>query len=254
MQDHVASPDFSQTSLEDNLFFTEKPILWRLNVKGLLALAGIIGPIVLLIADVTAARSAAGYHYILTRDSISILALMPMGWIQTIGFLTIGLFIELFAAGLSISIRRSKGFALSIFLLVCFGFGLLLIGAFHTDYPGDPTTVEGAIHGTAARTVFSLLPLAGLLIAPSLKKDPHWQPLFLCTIGIMSFALAWTLVWILIFRSWPSANQSWFGLYERILVGIEVLWVEIMAIWLLRLSLGKRKRVTATPSTQHKTD
>jgi hypothetical protein len=30
---------------------------------------------------------------------------------------------------------------------------------------------------------------------------------------------------------------SWFGLHERILVANMVIWVEVMAAWLLRLSL-----------------
>jgi hypothetical protein len=226
-------------SLRDFKYFGEKPIIGRLNVNGLLALAGIIGPIVLLITDLIAARSAAVNHYSLVRDSISLLAWMPMGWIQTIGFLTIGLLVEIFAAGLFLNLRSAKGFGFGILLLVLSGFGLLMIGAFHTDIPGREDTIDGLIHGLAAKTVFWLLPVANLLITPSLKNDPRWRALFSYSVAIASFAL----VWMIIYQVWLSENLTWFGLYERILVVSEVLWVELMAIWSLRLSLrGQGKR------------
>ena len=57
-----------------------------------------LGPFVLWIADIIAAFSEQGYNPI--RDSISSLALAPMGWLQTIGFLVIGLLVEVFVLGL----------------------------------------------------------------------------------------------------------------------------------------------------------
>jgi len=215
----------------------KKPVTGLLNVNGLTALAGITGPAILLIADLVGAVSAE--HYSFVQHSISFLAWMPMGWIQTIGFLAIGLLVEIFAAGLFFNIRRARGFSFGIALLVCFGFGLLLIGAFHTDIPGRPGTVDGAIHGAAANTAFWLLPAATLFIAPSLKNDRRWQSLFPYSIAIAGFAL----IWIIIYRVWLPPNLSWFGLYERILVTIEVLWVEMMAIWQLRLSLKAKPPV-----------
>ncbi len=212
---------------------TGKPVLGRLTLNGLGAVAGITGPIVLLVADLVAARSAVDYHYMLVRDSISILAWMPMGWVQTIGFLAIGLLVEVFTAGLFLSIRGARSFRFGIFLLACFGFGLLLIGAFHCDVPGRPNTTDGAIHLAAANTVFWLLPVAALLIAPSLRKDPRWRSMFVYSLATAFFAL----VWIFVYKVWLPADLSWFGLYERILVVAEVLWVEVMAIWLLRLNV-----------------
>jgi hypothetical protein len=38
-------------------------------------------------------------------------------------------------------------------------------------------------------------------------------------------------------RVWLPSELSWFGLYERVLALDELLWIEIMAVWLLRLSL-----------------
>jgi len=207
-------------------------IIRRLNIHSVLALAGIIGPVVLLIGDLTAAISNPKYD--LVRDSISSLALTQIGWLQTIGFLAMGLLVEIFVAGLFFNIRGIRGFRPSIGLLVFFGFGLLLVGAFRTDPVGVPRTIDGIIHTAASGIVFWIFPVALLLLAPSLRKDTRWKSIFIYVVvaGILALALVIGLV----FR--PD-QWRWFGLYERILVANMVVWVEVTAINLLRLSLSR---------------
>jgi hypothetical protein len=215
-------------------------IIGPLNIYSLSALAGVVGPIVLIIANLTASFSAPGYSLI--RDSISSLAWTPMGWLQSIGFLAIGLLVEVFSGGLFFSIRGTRGFRLGIGLLVCFGFGLLLIGAFREDPVGGPHTIQGAIHTVTAAIVFSIFPIASLLIALSLRKDPYWKGLFPHAIATTVLAVAFVIGHLFLL-----AQLSWLGLYERVLVANTVIWVEIMAIRLLRLSLTageKLKRPT----------
>ncbi|MFH1639164.1 MAG: DUF998 domain-containing protein [Chloroflexota bacterium] len=218
------------------MFYRSRPrtIAGPLNILGILALSGVAGPLVLIITDLTAAFSEPGYNLI--RDSISHLALTPMGWVQTIGFLAIGLLVEIFVAGLLFGIRGKRGFGLSIGLLVCFGFGLLLIGAFRMDPVGTAPTIEGTIHTVTATTAFWIFPGALLLLAPSLRNDPFWRKLFNYTIDTCVVAFALIAGW-----SFLPDQASWFGLYERILVANMVIWIEVMAIWLLRLSLRHQR-------------
>jgi hypothetical protein len=204
----------------------------RLNIHSVLALAGMAGPVVLVLAEITAASSSARYDIV--RDSISSLALTRLGWLQTIGFLAIGLLVEIFVAGLLYNIRRMMGFHLSIGCLVFFGFGLLLIGAFRTDPAGAESTIEGTIHGFTALAVFWLFPVTVLLIAPSFRNDPDWKSLFVYTVvaGVLALAL---VIGLLCLRD----QMTWFGLYERILVANMIIWVEVTAINLMRLSLKR---------------
>ncbi len=206
-----------------------------LNLYGILALAGVVGPFVLILTDLIAAFSEPKYDPI--RDSISSLALTPMGWVQTIGFLAIGLLVEIFVAGLLFSIRRGWGFDLGISLLVCFGFGLLLIGAFRTDPVGAPHTIEGTIHSVTTTTVFWLFTTAILLLAPSIRNDPNWENIFVYTVVTSVLALA-----LMIGRVWLPAQLSWFGLYERVLVANAVIWVEVIAVRLLLLSMSQERK------------
>jgi len=204
----------------------------KLNVHSALAFAGMAGPVVLIVTDIVASSANPGYS--LVSDSISSLALAKLGWVQTIGFLAIGLLVEIFTAGLLYNIRARRWFHLSITCLVIVGFGMLLLGAFRTEPVGAPENTEGIIHNIAATAVFWLFPIACLLIAPSIKHDPYWKNVYKYTIitGILGFILV-IMVAIL------EDSTSWFGLAERLLVANMIIWVEVMAFKLLYLSLTR---------------
>jgi len=204
----------------------------RLNIHSALAMAGVVGPIMLTIGDLTASLSSPDYS--LVRNSISSLALMPIGWLQTIGFLALGLLVEIFTAGLLFNVKGARGFHLGIAVLVFFGFGMLLIGAFHTDPVGAMRTIEGRIHGFTATTSFSLFPVAILFLASSLKKDPGWKNLFLYS--VVTFILA---VLLGITLRIVQEKSGWFGLVERLLVANMIIWIEVAAINLMRLSFTR---------------
>ena len=201
-----------------NLSITTK----KLNVHSALAFAGMAGPVVLIVTDIVASSANPGYS--LVRDSISSLALAELGWVQTIGFLAIGLLVEIFTDGLLYNVRASWGFHPSITCLVIVGFGMLLLGAFRTEPVGAPENTEGIIHNIAATTVFWLFPIVTLLIAPSIKHDPFWKNVYKYTIitGVLGFTL---VIMVVILED----TDSWFGLAERLLVANMIIWVEVMA-------------------------
>ena len=209
-------------------------ILGMLDAYGILAVSGIVGPLVLVALDIAAAVSEPKYN--LVRDSISALGLTSLGWIQTIGFVVFGLLVEIFTAGLFLNIRRKQLLDLGIGLLVFFGFGLALIGLFRTDPIGGLPTMSGRIHVWAAYSVLGLFPVVLALLLSSIRNDPNWRGLFYYTIvtGILAFTLA-------VGRLFLPQNITWFGLYERILVANVLIWVEITGIWLLLLSIRRRR-------------
>jgi hypothetical protein len=217
---------------------TRLPVYRGINIFRILAFAGIIGPMVLIVGDLSAALSNPRYS--LVHDTISSLALTQIGWAQTIGFLAMGLLVEIFVAGLLFSIKGVRWFGISIGALVFFGFGLLMIGAFHTDPVGGPKAIEGTIHGIASLFAFWLFPIAVLALAPSIRSDANWNMLFKYDrmTGILGLIF---VVGLLLIKS----HISWFGLYERLLVANMIVWVEVMAFQLLRLSSVKSE--TSTP-------
>jgi hypothetical membrane protein len=213
-------------------------IIGPLNIYSLLAIAGIIGPVVFIITNLVIIFSSPGYDIL--HNTLSSLAWTPLGWLQSIGFLAVGLLVEVFTVGLLFSVRGKRGFGTGIVLLVFLGFGLLLVGAFQEDLNDVARTIHGVIHTTAAATVFTIFPIASLLIALSLRKDPYWKGLFVYTIVATVLAFGFVAVH---FGLLPK--QDWIGLYEQIMVANMVIWIEVMAIQLLRMSLrpeGKFRR------------
>jgi len=206
----------------------QRPIIGRLNIQGLLALAGVLGPIALLIGNYTPALTTPGYN--LVRDSISSLALTPLGWVQTIGFLSIGLLVEIYVVALLISIKPHHGFGPGLVLLVLFGFGILMLASFRTNLPGV-LSFEGSLHGIVSKTVFTIFPIAVGLISCSMKYDSRWKHLHVYTLTTAILGIVLAIVTTI------ADDTNFFGLFERLLVANMVIWVEITAFRIMLLSL-----------------
>ena len=194
------------------------------------AIVGIVGPIVLIIGDLSASISIPGYSPI--RDTVSSLALTSIGWLQSICFLAMALLFEIFVAGLYFNIRRARGFYVGIVFLALCGFVLMLIAAFHMDRPGA-TTIDGTIHGITSYGLGLLFPVAILLLTPSFKSTPNWKNIFVYTVVAGALALA------LILGALLGEQRGWFGLYERIIILNALVWVEVVAVHFLRLLLKR---------------
>lgn len=198
----------------------------RLDISSVPAMVGILGPIIVIVGDLTASLSIPGYSPI--RDSVSSLALTSAGWLQTICFLAMGLLLVIFVTGLYFDIRRARGFHTGITLLVLCGFVLMLIAAFHMGHAGAPP-IDGKIHALASYGLGLLFPIAILLLAPSFKSTPDWKNIFVYTLVVGVLALG------LILGALIAEQQGWFGLYERVIILNALVWVEAVAIHFLRL-------------------
>jgi MFS family permease len=197
----------------------------RLNVNSVPAIVGIVGPIVVIVGDLTASSSVSGYS--LVRDSVSSFALTSLGWLQTICFLAMGLLWGIFAAGLYFNIHRARGFRVGIVLFALCGFVLMLIAAFHMGHTGAPP-VDGTVHTISSYSLGLLFPIAVLLLSPSLRRTPNWNGIFIYTpiAGILGFGLILGAIF--------GNQRGWFGLYERIIILNALVWVEVVAIHFLR--------------------
>lgn len=206
----------------------------RLNIDSIPALVGIVGPIVVIVGDLAASSFTPGYS--LVRNSVSSLALEPIGWLQSICFLAMGLLLEIFVAGLFFNIRRARGFHAGIVLLALCGFVLLLIATFHMNHPGAPP-IEGTIHTIASYGLGLLFPIAILSLVPSLRSTPNWKNIFVYTLiaGILAFGL--------IIGAFFTDQTGWFGLYERIIILNALVWVEVVAVHFLRLLLSREPKL-----------
>ena len=208
----------------------------RLGINSLPALVGIVGPIIVIVGDLTASLSVPGYSPI--RNSVSSFAWTSLGWLQTICFLVIGLFLEIFVAGLFFNLHRARGFHAGIVFLALCGFVLMLIAAFHMEHPGAPS-IDGTIHNIASYGLGFLFPIAIFSLSPSFKNTPHWRNIFIYTIADGVLALG------LITGAFFAAQTGCFGLYERITILNALVWVTVVAVHYLRLELKQELKPRA---------
>ena len=210
-----------------------RPVLGKLGLGGILSIAGLIGPVIFLFTEYFTFFNAQ-YNNDFIHYSISSLAWTRFGWVQTIGFLTWGLLVEIFAAGVFFTLKGARGFGISLALLMFFGFGLLLVGSFHTDVGLDKHTVDGLIHNYAAKAIFWLFPVAAVSIIPTLRQNKLLKQLWLYS--LISALLA---VILMICIQTFAERRGWFGLFERLLEADAVIWIEILAVWVFRSSLRR---------------
>jgi hypothetical membrane protein len=191
-------------------------------------LAGVAGPVFLVLSDLICASFNPRYD--LVYESISDQVFGPLGWLQTLSFYLFGILEIIFTLGFRRCMQQKRGFRTGIAVLFMIGLGFLIIASFHTDPPGYPRTLEGAIHIHAAEIIALLFPVACFLLAPSFKHDTRWKHLFPYTIiaGIVGLVLA-------VGRMRPMTQWVWFGLHERVMVLNAMIWMELAALRLLKL-------------------
>jgi hypothetical protein len=107
---------------------------------------------------------------------------------------------------------------------------------------GGPATVNGKIHLVGAYGVLGLFPVAVALLLSSIWNDPQWRGMFRysAATGLVAFGLAVGRLFL--------PQLSWFGLYERLTVANAIAWVEVSAVWLLLLSLRRRREAETNGS------
>lgn len=197
------------------------------------ALAGVVGPILFWGILITLGRTQSGYNAIET--DISQLALGANGWVQTANFIVFGALIIAFEGAVQRAIVPDRVWgAINILALGC-GFGLLLIAVFPTDRVGT-WTIHGAIHLGVVTTLAVLLPLSCLVTAAHLRRDRDWRGYALFSVVVGALTTSLTVVLLLVWAGLWRASHPWLGLYERIAFALPCVWMEVVALRLLRLS------------------
>ena len=196
------------------------------------ALAGVVGPIVFWSVLTILGRTQFGYNAF--QSDISQLALGANGWVQTANFIVFGLLIVAFQRGLQRTIAPGKVWGTIDFLAIACGLGLLSIAVLPTD-PVGKWTLRGAVHLGVAAALAVLLPLSCLAMAAQVRGDRAWRgyATFSVLIGVLTGAL--TAMLLLVWSGLWRASHPWLGLSERITFGLPCVWMEIIAIRLLRL-------------------
>jgi len=163
-------------------------------------------------------------------DALSIMVWGDYGWLQTAMFYVLGA--SLILLGTSLLLKFKVKFDPGALSLTLMGIGFIIIGSNYVSIPGTPQTLSGLIHHNTTIAVAALLPLSCFLTAPILKNRGH-NSLFIFTIIVAITALLFFTIGGQILTQEMSA----FGIYERVLLWLGQLWMEVICGYLLWRSI-----------------
>lgn len=194
------------------------------------AVAGIAGPAVFW-----GVLTVLGYlqpTYNPFRYEISLLALGAHGSLQTASFVVFGLSAFLFNRGLHRAVVPERRWGAIRVLALVFGVGFMALAVFPTDSSPYTPTLHGTIHKVVAGILTLLFPVACFVFARTAVRHASWRGHARFTTAAGALMLALLLAWG---GAWASL-RPWLGLYERAVVAVPSIWMEVTAIQLLRRS------------------
>ena len=197
-----------------------RPLAW-------LALAGVA---VYLAIDVLLAFLRPGYSLIYNAESDY--GRGPWYWVMDLNFLLRCALSLAIAAAWSRVLRpdgRARGgLALLFTWAICSG----LLAFFADDPEGTPQHGSGVVHLVLAFVAFTAIAIGAIWISASLVSDPAWRPFapLLLTISVAG-AVAYLLLGAVL-----KHHHAPGGLFERIFLGLELLWIVVAAIAIARRS------------------
>jgi len=188
----------------------------------LFALSGVIGPILFTGVVIIVGLLRPGYSHV--SQTISELGEVgaPYATIQDANFVVFGLLVIAFAYGLHKGIGDGKGSKIGPILVAMFG-----------GFPGLGSAIfplPSPLHLPVGATGFFTIMIAPLMISRRLKQDSRWQ-------GYRLYSLATGVTAVILFLVLLTGQGGpWSGALQRIFLAPLFIWIEVMAIHLLRLS------------------
>lgn len=197
----------------------------------MLAICGIIAPISYTIIVIVLGFLWSGYNHV--TQFISELGGVgaPNAIVMnTAGFALTGILITIFALGLHSGINEGSGSKTGPALVAVYGLGMVATGFFPWD-KANLASFTSIMHLVVGWTSWIAMTLAPLFIARRLKNDSQWKSyrLYSLATGLV------TAVTIVIYAF--IGIEGYMGALQRIIIGAPLVWIEIMAIKLLRLSI-----------------
>jgi hypothetical membrane protein len=188
-----------------------KPLAW-------FALAGVA---VYVAIDVLLAFLRPGYSLIYNAESDY--GRGPWYWVMDLNFLLRCALSLAIASALSQVLRpdgRTRaGLALLVTWAICSG----LLAFFADDIEGTPQHGSGIVHLVLAFIAFTAITIGTILISASLMSAPV----------LLAISVAGAVAYLLLGAALKHHHAP-AGLYERIFLGLELLWIAVVAIAIAR--------------------
>ncbi len=150
-------------------------------------------------------------------------------FMNTLGLPVLGLSMIAFAYGLHQGISDARGSKIGPTLISVSGTALVMTGIFRCDPGCIDTSIIGVTHSIFATIAALSMILAPLTLSPRLKRDTRWKSYLDYTLATAFLSAAISLTYGL------NLFESWKGTLQRISMAVPLIWIEFMAVKLLRL-------------------
>jgi hypothetical membrane protein len=194
----------------------------------LLAQLTLAGVAVYVAIDVLLAFLRPGYSLLYNAESDY--GRGPWYWVMDINFLLRCALSLAIAAALYRVVRRDgrtrAGLALLVTWAICSG----LLAFFADDPEGTPQHGSGIVHLVLAFIAFTCITIGLILMSASLMSDRTWRP---AAPALLAISIAGALAYLLLGTA-TKHHHAPGGLYERIFLGLELLWIVVAAIAIAR--------------------
>jgi hypothetical membrane protein len=154
----------------------------------------------------------------------------PWYWVMDINFL-LRCALSLAIAGALYRVLRPEGRTRGgLHLLVTWAICSGLLAFFADDIEGTPQHGSGVVHLVLAFIAFTCITIGLIMISASMMSDPAWRPVAPVLLGI---SIAGAIAYLLQGAALRHHHAPG-GLYERIFLGLELLWIAIAAVAIAR--------------------
>lgn len=197
-----------------------------------LARLAVVGVAVYVAIDVPLAFLRPGYSLIYNAESDY--GRGAWYWVMDLNFLLRCGFSLAIAAALYHVVgargRARAGLALLVTWAVCSG----LLAFFADDLEGQSQRGSGVVHIVLAFVAFTAIAVGAIQISLSLASDPAWRPVARVMLAVsVAGAVAFLLLGAAV-----RHHRAPDGLYERVFLGLELLWIIIVAVATARRALS----------------
>jgi hypothetical protein len=177
----------------------------------------------------------------------------PDGWVfdTALDVLSVGSVAVLIKMALHGVVRGRTSFALMVSWCVC----LLGIASFTKDPNTAAQTLRGAVHLYATAAACVSLPVASLFIGWQHRRDPDWRRWAWVTQGLALVSVPCFLPFVISFfvirmSHSPGLNAVPTGLVERLMGGLDLVILVVLALWAHRASTKSRLVVAAAAAAE----
>lgn len=150
-------------------------------------------------------------------------------WVMDLNFLLRCAVSLALAVALSRAVRLDGRARAGVGLLVAWAVCSGLLAFFADDVEGQPVHGSGVVHIALALIAFPCVAIGVILMSVSLRSDPGWRSAGAVLLGISIMGAAA----FLLLGSAAGHKHAPGGLYERIFLGLEMLWIALAAGYLI---------------------